>query len=104
MTQKAMAELFDVNSQAITKHIGNILEEGELEREATCSKMEQVQQEGKLYIAIDNLVEKDVWKQMFSEILEVDRMEDKEFMSELLFLVLEKNSFIYKRYLGWVLR
>lgn len=46
MTQKAMAELFDVNSQAITKHIGNILEEGELEREATCSKMEQVQQEG----------------------------------------------------------
>ena len=46
MTQKAMAELFDVNSQAITKHIGNILVEGELEREATCSKMEQVQQEG----------------------------------------------------------
>ena len=46
MTQKAMAELFDVNSQAITKHIGNILAEGELEREATCSKMEQVQQEG----------------------------------------------------------
>lgn len=46
MTQKAMAELFDVNSQAITKHIGNIFAEGELEREATCSKMEQVQQEG----------------------------------------------------------
>ncbi len=46
MTQKAMAELFDVNSQAITKHIGNIFAEGELDREATCSKMEQVQQEG----------------------------------------------------------
>lgn len=46
MTQKTMAELFDVNSQAITKHIGNIFAEGELEREATCSKMEQVQQEG----------------------------------------------------------
>ena len=47
MTQKAMSELFDVNSQAITKHIGNIFAEGELEKQATCSKMEQVQQEGK---------------------------------------------------------
>ena len=47
LTQKAMSELFDVNSQAITKHIGNIFAEGELEKEATCSKMEQVQQEGK---------------------------------------------------------
>lgn len=46
LTQKAMAELFDVNTQGITKHIGNIFAEGELERESTCSKMEQVQQEG----------------------------------------------------------
>ena len=46
MTTKAMAELFDVNSQAITKHLGNIYEEEELQQEATCSKMEQVQQEG----------------------------------------------------------
>lgn len=46
MTQKAMAELFDVNSQAITKHIGNIIAEGELDKESTCSKMEQVRQEG----------------------------------------------------------
>lgn len=53
--------------------------------------------ESKLYIVIDNLVEKNVWKQMFSEILEVDRMEDKEFMSELLFLVLEKKIVSYTR-------
>ena len=46
LTQKAMAELFDVNTQAITKHLKNIFEEGELQKEATCSKMEQVQQEG----------------------------------------------------------
>ena len=46
LTQKAMAELFGVNSQAITKHLGNIYEEEELDRESTCSKMEQVQQEG----------------------------------------------------------
>ena len=46
LTQKAMAELFDVNSQAITKHLMNIFEEGELDKDSTCSKMEQVQKEG----------------------------------------------------------
>ena len=46
LTQKAMAELFGVNPQAITKHLGNIYEEHELVKESTCSKMEQVQQEG----------------------------------------------------------
>lgn len=46
LTQKAMAELFGVNTQAITKHLGNIYQEQELIKEATCSKMEQVQQEG----------------------------------------------------------
>ena len=43
---KAMAELFGVKSQAISKHLGNIYEEEELTREATCSKKEQVQIEG----------------------------------------------------------
>lgn len=47
LTQKAMAELFDVNTQAITKHLQNIYEDQELSEKATCSKMEQVQQEGK---------------------------------------------------------
>ena len=46
LTTKAMAELFGVKSQAITKHLGNIYEEEELTREATCSKKEQVQIEG----------------------------------------------------------
>lgn len=46
LTQKAMAELFDVNTQAITRHLQNIYEEQELSEKATCSKMEQVQQEG----------------------------------------------------------
>ncbi len=46
LTQKAMSELFGVNSQAITKHLQNIYTEGELEQSATCSKMEQVQLEG----------------------------------------------------------
>ena len=47
LTQKAMAELFEVNVPAISKHLSNIFEEGELEKEATVSKMEIVQQEGK---------------------------------------------------------
>lgn len=46
LTQKAMAELFDVNTPAISKHLNNIFAEGELIREATVSKMEIVQTEG----------------------------------------------------------
>ena len=44
--QKAMAELLGVNTQAITKRLGNIYEDGELVKMATCSKMEQVRLEG----------------------------------------------------------
>lgn len=46
LTQKAMAQLFDVGVPAINKHITNIFQEGELSPEATISKMEIVQQEG----------------------------------------------------------
>lgn len=46
LTQKAMAELFDVNIPAISKHLQNIYEEEELEQSATVSKMETVQKEG----------------------------------------------------------
>lgn len=45
-SQRAIANLFGVNSQAITKHLKNIYEEGELQKEATCSKKEQVRVEG----------------------------------------------------------
>ena len=44
-TQAEMARVFDVNPQAVTKHLKNIYTEGELSRRATCSKMEQVQTE-----------------------------------------------------------
>jgi hypothetical protein len=46
-TQSQIAEIFDVNSQAITKHIRNVYSEGELSKKSTCSKMEQVRTEGK---------------------------------------------------------
>ena len=45
-SQRAMAELFGVNTQAITRHLGHIYAEGELVKSATCSKMEQVRKEG----------------------------------------------------------
>ncbi len=45
-TQKAMAQLFDVNIPAISKHLKNIFDEGELRPDATVSKMEIVQMEG----------------------------------------------------------
>ena len=47
LTQKGMAELFDVEVPAISKHLTNIFAEGELSEDATVSKMEIVQQEGK---------------------------------------------------------
>ena len=40
-----MAEIFDVNPQAVSKHILKIYKEGELEKKATSSKMELVQNE-----------------------------------------------------------
>ncbi|MEY8463305.1 virulence RhuM family protein [Streptococcus merionis] len=45
-SQKEMARLFDVGVPAISKHLKNIFDEGELEEEATISKMETVQIEG----------------------------------------------------------
>ena len=46
LTQKAMAELFDVQTPAINKHLSNIFDEGELEPSSTISIMEIVQTEG----------------------------------------------------------
>jgi hypothetical protein len=45
-TQKAMGVLFDVNIPAISKHLKNIYEQGELTEERTVSKMEIVRTEG----------------------------------------------------------
>ncbi|HFI0146080.1 TPA: virulence RhuM family protein [Streptococcus suis] len=45
-SQKEMARLFDVGVPAISKHLKNIFEEGELDEGATISKMETVQTEG----------------------------------------------------------
>lgn len=46
VTQRGMAELFDVNVSAVSKHLANIYAEEELSQTATVSKMEIVQTEG----------------------------------------------------------
>ena len=45
LTQKRMAKLFDVNVPAISKHLNNIFEEKELQKKATISILETVQNE-----------------------------------------------------------
>ena len=45
-TQKSISKLFDVKVPAISKHLKNIFESGELNEERTVSKMETVQEEG----------------------------------------------------------
>ncbi len=45
-TQAQMAELFDVNTQTVGKHLRHLYQDGELEEKRTCSILEQVQVEG----------------------------------------------------------
>jgi len=47
LTQKQLAELFDVKKAAISKHISNIYAQQELDPDSTVSKMETIQIEGK---------------------------------------------------------
>ena len=49
MTQKAMAELFDVGRPAITKHLNNIFKENELNKNSVCSILEHTAEDGKKY-------------------------------------------------------
>ncbi len=48
-TQKTMAEVFGVKVPAISKHLKNIFEEGELIRDSVISKMETTASDGKKY-------------------------------------------------------
>lgn len=48
LTQKAMSELFGVGVPAISKHLKNIFEEGELQEEVVISKMETTTAHGAL--------------------------------------------------------
>jgi len=49
LTQEKIAELFDVQRPAITKHLKNIFNDEELESEAVCSILEHTASDGKRY-------------------------------------------------------
>lgn len=48
-TQKAMAELFDVDRTVITKHLKNIFESSELQINSVCAKFAHTAGDGKTY-------------------------------------------------------
>ncbi|MBO5072553.1 MAG: virulence RhuM family protein, partial [Eubacterium sp.] len=49
LTQKAIAQLFDVDRSVVTKHLKNIYESRELSEEPTCANFAQVADNGKTY-------------------------------------------------------
>lgn len=53
--------------------------------------------ETSLYKIIDELADVGIWKDIYRKVLEIDRMEDKEFVSELLFFQLEQKIIPYTK-------
>ena len=49
VTQKAMAEIFDVERSVITKHLKNIFESNELQEVSVCAKIAHTASDGKKY-------------------------------------------------------
>lgn len=49
LTQALMSELFDVDRTVIGRHLKNIFESGELDRESTCAKIAHVGSNGQTY-------------------------------------------------------
>lgn len=53
LTQKSMAELFDTSRTNIVEHLGNIYDEGELDKISTCRDFRQVRKEGNRNVSRD---------------------------------------------------
>ncbi len=49
MPQKRMAELFDVDSSVVTKHLQNIFSSNELQEDSVCAKFAHTAEDGKEY-------------------------------------------------------
>ena len=49
LTQKAISELFDIDRSVVNKHLKNIYESGELDKNSTYAKFAQVADNGKTY-------------------------------------------------------
>jgi hypothetical protein len=76
LTQKAMAELFGVKIPAISKHLANIYETGELQQEATLSILETVQKEGQWQVSWDRVIQDKNYISDFDK--EIKRIEGKK--------------------------
>lgn len=55
-TQKSISDIFGTTTQNITTHLKNIYKEEELEFEATCKEILQVQKEGNRYVKRKSLL------------------------------------------------
>lgn len=49
VTQKTMSEIFEVDRTVITKHLGNIFNENELDKKQVCAKIAHTANDGKTY-------------------------------------------------------
>lgn len=49
LTQKAIAQLFEVDRSVVTKHLKNIFEKKELDENSVCAKFAQTADDGKTY-------------------------------------------------------
>ena len=60
LAQKQIADLFGVDRTVVTKHLGNIFQEGELDRASVCAEFAHTAQDGKtyqvLYYALDAII------------------------------------------------
>ena len=48
MTQKAMADLFNADRSVITKHLGNIFKDNELDEDSVCANFAHIANAGKM--------------------------------------------------------
>ncbi len=49
LTQKAIGQLFDVDRTVVTKHLKNVFDSGELDKNSVCAKFAQTADDGKIY-------------------------------------------------------
>ena len=49
LTQKSMAKVFGIDRTVITKHLKNIFNDGELNKNAVCAKFAHTAEDGKTY-------------------------------------------------------
>ncbi|MBU4251527.1 MAG: hypothetical protein KKC39_06765 [Candidatus Omnitrophica bacterium] len=66
LTQAKIADLFGVERSVVTKHLQNIFQEGELDKNLTCAKIAQVQAEGKRQVA----------RNVYGDVPQGDRLSD----------------------------